>query len=487
VAGRQVTTLEGLTPAVRDLWANAFADSGASQCGFCTSGIIMRLAALQTRRPALDESSVRKALLAHLCRCTGWNPILEAARLVADDRSSAGSASPEPPRGRRDLDAARTRAALEGGRAQKVGPATALGEGGFADDSAPAGALVALPDPRGRFCVAESLAEARSKAHKVQGRNTTVALRHPLEVAPGDWALTLRTTFVEPAYLEPDASWCRPGGEPASPLANGGAFGGKEASPVTGAALSLSQAHGRPVRALFAREDVVRLGPKRPPIAAGLREDGSGVVRVARTPGSPDLSGWAEAVRSVLSSVEVEELDVCGPPVSADLRGAGWAEATVLAVALDALRRGRLGTGHPVTVVSPAKARAVTCIDAAGCVRVRLSAGDPLDEVVLRSYAVGAVHQALGWVRSEGVAVSDAGEVLDLTVRSFGIITAQAMPPVEVEIEGSEGPRTGSSPPVRGSDAVFAAVAAAAWIAGGLQPEWPLERGRGGSREGDGT
>ena len=188
----------------------------------------------------------------------------------------------------------------------------------------------------------------------------------------------------------------------------------------------------------------MRLGPKRPPIAAGLREDGSGVVRVARTPGSPDLSGWAEAVRSVLSSVEVEELDVCGPPVSADLRGAGWAEATVLAVALDALRRGRLGTGHPVTVVSPAKARAVTCIDAAGCVRVRLSAGDPLDEVVLRSYAVGAVHQALGWVRSEGVAVSDAGEVLDLTVRSFGIITAQAMPPVEVEIEGSEGPEQGA-------------------------------------------
>ena len=74
-----------------------------------------------------------------------------------------------------------------------------------------------------------------------------------------------------------------------------------------------------------------------------------------------------------------------------------------------------------------------------------------------------------------------------LTVRSFGIITAQAMPPVEVEIERTEGPRAGSSPPVRGSDAVFAAVAAAAWIAGGLQPEWPLERGRGGSREGDGT
>jgi hypothetical protein len=481
-----VTTLEGLAPAVRDPWIRAFTDSGASQCGFCTPGIIMRLAALQSRQPALDEASVKRALSAHLCRCTGWRTILEAARLVADAGSRTGAAGLDSSRKVRDLNAACARAALEGGRAQKVGPATALGEGGFADDAASAGALVAVPDPRGGFCVAESLAEAKGKADKVQGRNTTVALRHPLEVAPGNWALTLRTTFVEPAYLEPDASWCAPGGEPASPLANGGAFGGKASSPVAEAARSLAEAHGRPVRVLFAREDVTRLGPKRPPIAAGLHEDGSGVIRVARTPGSSDLSRWTEAARSVLPRVEVDEVDVCGPPVSAELRGAGWAEATVLAATLDALRRGCFGTDHPVTVVSPAGARAIACIGADDCIRVRLSAGRPLDEVVLRSYAVGAVHQALGWVRSEGVAVSDGGEVLDLTLRSFGIVTAQAMPPVEVEIERIEKAGTEDAPPVRVSDAVFAAVAAAAWLAGGLKPEWPLERSRRGSTKGDG-
>jgi hypothetical protein len=231
---------------------------------------------------------------------------------------------------------------------------------------------------------------------------------------------------------------------------------------------------------LLAREDIVCLGPKRPPIAAALHEDGSGVMRVARTPGSADLSGWAEAVRSALPHVDVEEVEVPGPRVSAELRGAGWAEAAVLAAALDVRRRERPGTGIPVTIVSASKARATAVIGADGAVSVRLFAGEVLDEVVLRAYAVGAVHQALGWVRSEGVAVADDGEVLDLTMRSFGVITARDMPPVDVEIERED------VPAVRGSDAVFAAVAAAAWLAGGLAPAWPLEQGCRGSTKGGG-
>jgi aerobic-type carbon monoxide dehydrogenase small subunit (CoxS/CutS family) len=494
VAGREVTTLEGLAPAVRDAWAQAFADTGASQCGFCTPGIIMRLAALQASRPTFDEAAVKNALLAHLCRCTGWRTILEAARRVASEElgssvvSSADSCTCSQrnerelarPLRARDLQAARARAALEGGLPQTVGPEVALGAGGFADDTAPAGALLAVPDGRGGFCVAESLAAARAMAGKVQGRNTTVALRHPLEVAPGDWLLTLRTTFVEPAYLEPDASWCAPGGEPASSLANGGAFGGKLASSVAGAARSLAAAHGRPVRVLFAREDVVCLGSKRPPVAAALREDGRGVIRVARTPGSDDLSTWADAVHLALPHVEVEEVEVPGPRVSAELRAAGWAEAAVLGAALDARCEQRVGTGHPLTVVSPGNARATATIDADGAVSVRMSAGEVLDEVVLCSYAVGAAHQALGWVRSEGVAVAEDGEVLDLTIRSFGILSAKDMPRVDVEIEKED------APAVRGSDAVFAAVAAAAWLAGGLEPAWPLERSRRGSAKGGG-
>src|SRR5204863_669455 len=119
----------------------------------------------------------------------------------------------------------------------------------------------------------------------VQGRRTPAALSHPLDVPDGDWDVTLRTTWVEPAYLELDASWCAPGGDPATPLANGGAFGGKVASPAPAAARRLADEHGRPVRVLLSREDVVRLGPKRPPIAAGVAADGTGVLLAVRTPG----------------------------------------------------------------------------------------------------------------------------------------------------------------------------------------------------------
>jgi len=348
----------------------------------------------------------------------------------------------------------------------------ALGRGGFAEDTAPAGALVAVPDGKGGWAVAESLRAARAAAGKVQGRNSTVALRHPLEVPPGDWALTLRTTFVEPAYLEPDATWCEPGGVPAGLLANGGAFGGKAESRLGEVARRLADEHGRAVRVVLAREDVVRTGPKRPPVAAAVRPDGTGVLRVARTPGATGLDRWRAAVAQAAPGLEVEEVAVAGPPVSAALRGAGWAEGAVLMAALGQLGRGETGPGHAVEVVAPAGARARATVDAGGALTVVVDAGEVLDEVVLRSYAVGAAHQALGWVRSEGVAVDESGAVLDLTIRSFGILPARAMPPVEVVIE-----QDGGGPAVAGSDAVFAAVAAAAWSARGLGPVWPTDRG----------
>jgi predicted GNAT family acetyltransferase len=186
-------------------------------------------------------------------------------------------------------------------------------------------------------------------------------------------------------------------------------------------------------------------------------------------------------VHSALPYVDVEEVEVPGPRVSAEMRGAGWAEAAVLGAALEARREERLGTGHPLTVVSPGNARATATIAVDGAVSVRIAAGEVLDEVVLCSYVVGAAHQALGWVRSEGVSVAEDGEVLDLTIRSFGILNAREMPRVDVEVERED------APAVRGSDAVFAAVAAAAWLAGGLEPAWPLERGRRRSTKGRST
>ena len=471
VAGRAITTVAGLETEVRDRWAQAFCDTGASQCGFCTPGIIMRLAAHDPvagssrkrsslpdggpptpigapQAPRLEPSrqSVENALLAHLCRCTGWRSIFEAAELA--------STGQRPTTGR-DLAAAAKRAEIEGGVPQQVGPEVALGEGGFADDTAPLDALVAVPDSGGGWAVGETLIEARAAAGKIQGRRTTLDPSWPIDIPSGDWAVALQTTWTEPAYLETDASWCLPGGEPATPLANGGAFGAKTDSPAPAAARMLADQHGRAVRVVLSREDTVRLGAKRPPLAAGLRADGSGLVRVARTP------GMADAIRSVSAGLEVEEVEVAGPPTSTAIRGAGWLEAVVL---LTAAREENV-------IRAPSGAFAEADIGSDGEVSVTVSCGEVLDEIVLRSYCTGAAHMGLGLVRSEAIAVDAAGEAHDLTIRSFGVLRSVDTPPIRVEI------RPGDGPPVNGSDAVMAAVALAAWRTDGLSSRWPTRRG----------
>jgi xanthine dehydrogenase small subunit len=480
VRGRSVTTLDGLPAERLAAWGEAFCATGASQCGFCTPGIVVRLEALRARGADLaDPAPVEQALLAHLCRCTGWRTILDAAAVAGapagpdtDEGTGAGTRLAAPSSAR-DLEAAGRRASIEGRAPQRVAPDVALGRGGFADDTAPADALVAVPDAEGGWAVGETLAEARAAAGKVQGRRTTAEVTHPLAVPPGDWAATLRTTWVEPAYLELDASWCLPGGQPATPLANGGAFGGKAASPVAEAARRLAGEHGRPVRVVLAREDAVRLGPKRPPLAAGVRADGTGMGRVARTP------GIAAALAAVAPGLAVEEVDIAGPPTSSGARAAGWAEALALLAAAGhvvgtpghagviACAAGD-GTGR-VSLRSPdgAVATAEVALRPDARVSVAVDGGDPLDEVALRSYCIGAAHMALGWVCSEGLAVDGAGEVHDLTIRSFGVLRAVDTPPIDVTVE------PGAGEPVNASDAVFAAVAAAAWLSQGTPPTWP--------------
>jgi aerobic-type carbon monoxide dehydrogenase small subunit (CoxS/CutS family) len=463
IEGRSVTTVEGLDPAVRDQCASAFVGTGGSQCGFCTPGIIMR--AVAARRPALD-----KALAAHLCRCTGWRTVYEAIEGTVEGAD-------------RDLTAASARATLEGGVHQRVESDAPLGGGGFADDTAPRDALVAVPLPPSsdadfveaagmRWVVGASVEGARTAAGKVQGRRTTVDLGPPLPLLPmPDGGVRLATSWVEPAYLEPDASWCEPGGEPASPLANGGAFGGKEHSRAPEAACELAAQLGRTVRVVYAREDVVRLGPKRPPISAtAVWRDGRVVIEGEASRLVPPAFASAYGIGV---GAEWRAVEVSGPLVATELRAFGLAEQAVLVEgALDAagVERSAL-TDAPALldtlVVTPSGARAgarVRFDNATGQlvgVDVRLAAGDPLDETVLRSYALGAVHMALGWVLTESIAVDpETGEVHDLTIRSFGIIRARDMPPVSIAILDDTGP-----PRARSSDAVFAAVAAATWNA----------------------
>ncbi|HEY5108065.1 MAG TPA: hypothetical protein VII96_00475, partial [Acidimicrobiales bacterium] len=242
----------------------------------------------------------------------------------------------------------------------------------------------------------------------------------------------------------------------------------------------LADEHGRPVRVLWSREDVVRRGPKRPPVAGGIAPDGTGVLRVGVTRGPVDHDAWAELARSVAAvapGLVLEPVAVDGPPVSFDLRAAVWAEAAVLVAAVRLAPDGGTVVDVPVEVVAPGGGRAVVRCAKDGALDVEVAAGPVLDAVVLRSYVIGAAHQALGWVGSEGIALDPDGQVRDLTMRSFGIVQARAMPPVTVR--PADGP---AESPVNGSDAVFAAVAAARWLADGLPTAWPTDRSGAGRR-----
>jgi carbon-monoxide dehydrogenase small subunit len=84
--GRSVRTVEGLAPPDGDLHPlqQAFHETHALQCGFCTPGFLMTIEAFLASEPGeLDERSIREALAGNLCRCTGYQNIVEAVRLAA--------------------------------------------------------------------------------------------------------------------------------------------------------------------------------------------------------------------------------------------------------------------------------------------------------------------------------------------------------------------------------------------------------------------
>jgi carbon-monoxide dehydrogenase small subunit len=82
--GRDVVTIEGLTPdAGLHPIQEAFLDAGAVQCGFCTPGLIVATHDLLARNAEPSDAEIREALAGNLCRCTGYEKILDAVRLSA--------------------------------------------------------------------------------------------------------------------------------------------------------------------------------------------------------------------------------------------------------------------------------------------------------------------------------------------------------------------------------------------------------------------
>jgi len=95
VDGCDIKTVEGLAPSADRLSAlqRAFRRNHALQCGFCTAGILMSLDHYLSRHPAPTENDIRDLLTGHLCRCTGYTPIIRAALEAAQLVTAAGKAS----------------------------------------------------------------------------------------------------------------------------------------------------------------------------------------------------------------------------------------------------------------------------------------------------------------------------------------------------------------------------------------------------------
>ncbi|MFD9705897.1 (2Fe-2S)-binding protein [Lentzea sp. NPDC059081] len=84
---REVRTVEGLADGdALDPVQEAFVEAGAVQCGFCTPGLVVQAHDLLDRVPNPSDPEIREALAGNLCRCTGYEKILDAVRLAASRR-----------------------------------------------------------------------------------------------------------------------------------------------------------------------------------------------------------------------------------------------------------------------------------------------------------------------------------------------------------------------------------------------------------------
>ena len=426
VAGRSVTTIEGLDPAAR-CRADAFCAAGASQCGFCPLGSSCAWPA--GAAPTWVSPS------GPLCRCTGWQTIAEAVATVGSRRPPAVTST--PPLARRPRGPWTATGGARRGRRRWASPTRR-----------PAAlVLCGRPTARGWSRAAPQARPQPGGCRAAHHRAALVAAR----TAASSWDRTLRTRGSSRATSSP-TSWCEPGVSDRA-LANGApseASGRAWSAPSPG-----DWPTNRPAgRVLLSRRTScasARSARRSPPVSA----DGTGMLRAVRTP------GLAAAVALAAPGIAVDEVDVPGPPTAVDWRGAGWVEAAVL---LSSLRPDR-----------PDQIRSPDGGGDGGRRRHRRARHRRLRARPRRGGAALLLHQGQphgprgGCARRAHRGGRAAGQPT-ITIRSFGILRAVDMPPVDVHIEASTGA------PVNGSDAVFAAVAAAAWRQLGFPPEWPASR-----------
>lgn len=88
--GREVRTVEGLAGEdALDEVQRAFVEAGAVQCGFCTPGLLVQANDLIERNPSPSDAEIRESLAGNLCRCTGYEKIMDAVRAAAERRAGS--------------------------------------------------------------------------------------------------------------------------------------------------------------------------------------------------------------------------------------------------------------------------------------------------------------------------------------------------------------------------------------------------------------
>ena len=91
-SGARITTVEGIANGnVLDAVQQALVAHGGSQCGFCTPGIVISAVALLKRNPTPTDVEIRHAIAGNLCRCTGYDKIVEAIRSIANPSQAAAT------------------------------------------------------------------------------------------------------------------------------------------------------------------------------------------------------------------------------------------------------------------------------------------------------------------------------------------------------------------------------------------------------------
>lgn len=83
IEGKEITTIEGITERQKEVFAYAFAKTGAVQCGYCIPGFLTSAIALLNKKPDPSEEEIRKGIRSNICRCTGYVKIIEGIQLAA--------------------------------------------------------------------------------------------------------------------------------------------------------------------------------------------------------------------------------------------------------------------------------------------------------------------------------------------------------------------------------------------------------------------